>query len=46
VIHSDCLFEFEAGPITAYGSFEQLRQRPDTFDDLASFERRLSSPLG
>jgi len=46
VMRSDCIFEFEAGRIKAFGSFEQLRQRSDTFNDLASFERRLSSPLG
>ncbi|MEA5413851.1 ABC transporter ATP-binding protein [Synechococcus sp. BA-132 BA5] len=46
VMRSDCIFEFEAGRIKAFGSFEQLRQRSETFNDLASFERRLSSPLG
>ena len=45
VMRSDCIFEFEAGRIKAFGTFEQLRQRSDTFNDLASFERRLSSPL-
>ncbi|WP_311134353.1 ABC transporter ATP-binding protein [Synechococcus sp. CS-1332] len=46
VMRSDCIFEFEAGRIKAFGTFDQLRQRSETFNDLASFERRLSSPLG
>jgi ATP-binding cassette subfamily B protein len=45
VMRSDCIFEFEHGRIKASGTFEQLRQRSDTFNDLASFEKRLSSPL-
>jgi ATP-binding cassette subfamily B protein len=45
-MRSDCIFEFEAGRIKASGTFDQLRQRSETFNDLASFERRLSSPLG
>jgi len=40
VIRSDCIFEFESGRIKASGTFEQLRQRSDTFQDLASFEKR------
>jgi ATP-binding cassette, subfamily B, bacterial len=40
VIRSDCIFEFEAGRIKASGTFEQLRQRSATFQDLASFEKR------
>lgn len=40
VIRSDCIFEFEAGRIKASGTFEQLRQRSETFQDLASFEKR------
>lgn len=40
VIRSDCIYEFEAGRIKASGTFEQLRQRSDTFHDLASFEKR------
>jgi ATP-binding cassette subfamily B protein len=45
VMRSDCIFEFEQGRIKASGTFEQLRQRSETFNDLASFEKRLSSPL-
>ncbi|MEB3261755.1 MAG: ABC transporter ATP-binding protein [Cyanobacteriota bacterium] len=40
VIRSDCIYEFEAGRIKASGTYEQLRQRSDTFQDLASFEKR------
>ena len=40
VIRSDCIYEFHAGRIKASGTFEQLRQRSETFQDLASFEKR------
>jgi ATP-binding cassette subfamily B protein len=40
VIRSDCIFEFEAGRIKASGTFDQLRQRSESFQDLASFENR------
>ncbi|MEB3200499.1 MAG: ABC transporter ATP-binding protein [Synechococcaceae cyanobacterium] len=40
VMRSDCIYEFERGRIKASGSFEQLRQRSETFEDLASLERR------
>ena len=40
VLRSDCIFEFEAGRIKASGTFEQLRERSETFQDLASFEKR------
>jgi ATP-binding cassette subfamily B protein len=43
VIRSDCIFEFEAGRIKASGTFEQLRQRSETFQDLTSFEKRALS---
>lgn len=40
VMRSDCIYEFEAGRIKASGTFEQLRQRSETFHDLASFENQ------
>ena len=40
VMRSDCIYEFEAGRIKASGTFEQLRQRSESFQDLASFEKR------
>jgi ATP-binding cassette subfamily B protein len=40
VIRSDCIYEFEAGRIKAHGTFDQLRQRSESFQDLASFEKR------
>jgi ATP-binding cassette subfamily B protein len=40
VLRSDCIFEFEGGRIKASGTFEQLRERSATFQDLASFEKR------
>jgi ATP-binding cassette subfamily B protein len=41
VMRCDRIYEFERGRIKAWGSFEELQQRSDTFRDLASFERRL-----
>ncbi|MEB3166746.1 MAG: ATP-binding cassette domain-containing protein, partial [Cyanobacteriota bacterium] len=41
VMRSDCIYEFERGRIKAAGSFEQLRQASETFNDLASLERRV-----
>ncbi len=39
VMRSDCIYEFEKGNIKASGTFEQLRKRSDTFNDLAYFEK-------
>ena len=41
VMRCDRIYEFERGRIKAWGSFEELQQRSETFRDLASFERRL-----
>ncbi|MEB3256145.1 MAG: ABC transporter ATP-binding protein [Synechococcaceae cyanobacterium] len=41
VMRCDRIYEFEQGRIKAWGSFEELQQRSDTFRDLASLERRL-----
>lgn len=41
VMRSDCIYEFEAGRIKASGTFEQLRQRSETFHELASFENQI-----
>jgi ATP-binding cassette subfamily B protein len=38
----DRIFEFEAGALKASGSFDQLRERSDSFRDLAQLERRLA----
>lgn len=43
VMRCDRIYEFEKGRIKAYGSFEELQQRSDTFSDLASLERKLVS---
>jgi len=43
VIRCDRIYEFENGRIKAWGSFEELQQRSESFRDLASFERRLVS---
>ena len=41
VMRSDYIYEFEHGRIKAAGSFDQLRKLSDTFNDLASLERRI-----
>jgi ATP-binding cassette subfamily B protein len=41
VMRCDRIYEFERGRIKAWGSFEELQQRSDSFRDLASLERRL-----
>ena len=38
----DRIFEFEAGRLKASGTFEQLRERSDSFKDLTQLERRLA----
>lgn len=38
----DRIIEFENGRLKASGTFEQLRERSDTFHDLAQLENRLS----
>ena len=43
VMRCDRIYEFEAGRIKAYGTFQELQERSDTFRDLASLERRLVS---
>ena len=44
VIRSDTIYEFDHGRIKASGTFEQLRQRSESFQDLASFEKRALRP--
>jgi ATP-binding cassette subfamily B protein len=44
VIRSDTIYEFDHGRIKASGTFEQLRQCSDSFQDLASFEKRALRP--
>ena len=44
VIRSDIIYEFDHGRIKASGTFEQLRQRSESFQDLASFEKRALRP--
>jgi len=41
VMRCDRIYEFEAGRIKAYGNFQELQERSDSFRDLASLERRL-----
>jgi ATP-binding cassette subfamily B protein len=41
VMRCDRIYEFEQGRIKAWGSFEELQQRSESFRDLASLERRL-----
>jgi ATP-binding cassette subfamily B protein len=41
VMRCDRIYEFERGRIKAWGSFEELQLRSDSFRDLASLERRL-----
>jgi ATP-binding cassette subfamily B protein len=41
VMRSDYIYEFERGRIKAAGSFDQLRQLSESFDQLASLERRV-----
>lgn len=41
VMRSDYIDEFERGRIKAAGSFDQLRQLSECFDQLASLERRV-----
>jgi ATP-binding cassette subfamily B protein len=41
VMRSDYIYEFERGRIKAAGSFDQLRQLSESFDQLASLERRI-----
>lgn len=43
VMRCDRIYEFEAGRIKAYGTFQELQERSDSFRDLASLERRLVS---
>lgn len=43
VMRCDRIYEFAAGRIKAYGTFQELQERSDTFRDLASLERRLVS---
>jgi ATP-binding cassette subfamily B protein len=43
VMRCDRIYEFERGRIKAFGTFEELQQRSDSFRDLASLERRLVS---
>ena len=40
VIRSDYIYEFDRGRIKAAGSFDQLRQLSESFDQLAGLERR------
>lgn len=44
VIRSDTIYEFDHGRIKASGTFDQLRQRSESFQDLASFEKRALRP--
>ncbi len=41
VMRSDYIYEFDRGRIKAAGSFDQLRQLSDSFDQLASLEWRM-----
>jgi ATP-binding cassette subfamily B protein len=41
VMRCDRIYEFEQGRVKAFGTFEQLQQRSETFRDLASLERKL-----
>ncbi|MEB3362368.1 MAG: ABC transporter ATP-binding protein [Synechococcaceae cyanobacterium] len=41
VIRSDYIYEFDRGRIKAAGSFDQLRQLSESFDQLAGLERRI-----
>ncbi len=42
VMRCDRIYEFEQGRIKAYGTFEELQHRSETFRDLASLERKLT----
>ncbi|MEB3171453.1 MAG: ATP-binding cassette domain-containing protein, partial [Synechococcaceae cyanobacterium] len=42
VMRCDRIYEFEQGRIKAYGTFEELQHRSETFRDLAALERKLS----
>ena len=42
VMRSDYIYEFEHGRIKAAGSFDQLRKLSETFNDLATLEKRIS----
>jgi ATP-binding cassette subfamily B protein len=44
-MRSDYIYEFERGRIKAAGSFDQLRQLSESFDQLASLERRIGQQL-
>lgn len=41
VMRCDRIYEFERGRVKAYGTFEELKTRSDTFRDLALLERKL-----
>lgn len=42
VMRCDRIYEFERGQVKAFGTFQELQQRSETFRDLASLERRLA----
>ena len=37
VVRSDIIYEFEAGRVKAYGKYNELRAKSDTFKDLSAF---------
>ena len=41
VMRCDRIYEFEAGRVKAFGTYQELQNRSETFRDLAGLERRL-----
>ena len=41
IIRSDCIYEFENGEIKASGTFNELREKSDSFKDLSTLQRKL-----
>jgi ATP-binding cassette subfamily B protein len=41
VMRCDRIYEFEAGRVKAFGTYQELQKRSDTFRDLAGLERKL-----
>lgn len=41
VMRCDRIYEFEAGRVKAFGTYQELQNRSDTFRDLAGLERKL-----
>ena len=37
----DRIYEFEAGRVKAFGTYQELQNRSETFRDLAGLERKL-----